>query len=412
MANFTYTAKKMDGQIKTGSASANDRTELAHLLRAQGYMLTSAEEEGGSASSGSGSLKRLVARLTNFRGIPLVDKIMFTRNLAVMIGAGLPINRALTVLQEQTQNAKFKVIIGDVATNIQGGKSFAECVSRHPDAFSEIYVSMVRIGETAGNLETVLNGLADQMKKDYDIISRVKGAMMYPGVIFSVMIIIGYLMMTLVVPKLTATFKDTGATLPASTQFIIFMSDVMMNYWYLAIAAAGGFIFGIRATLKTQWGIKNFDALVLKMPVIKGLSQKLNSARFCRTLGILVDSGVPIVKALEILSKTLSNYFFSESLTTASTEIQKGKTLYESLKKYNKLYPPLVIQMIAVGEETGSLTKVLSRLAEFYEDEVNSITKNMSTIIEPVMMVIIGTGVGFFAISMITPMYSVMDSIK
>lgn len=412
MPNFTYTAKKMDGQIKTGSISANDRIELAHILRAEGYMLTSAEEEGKSSSINSESLQNITAKLTSFRGIPLVDKIMFTRNLAVMIGSGLAINRALTVLKEQTTNAKFKVAIADVAFNIQGGKSFADCISKHPNAFSEIYISMVRIGETAGNLEAVLNGLADQMKKDYDIISRVKGAMMYPGVIFSVMIIIGYLMMTLVVPKLTATFKDTGATLPASTQFIIFMSDVMMNYWYIAIAGAIGLIFGFRAMLKTPWGIKNFDALILKLPVIKGLSQKLNSARFCRTLGILVDSGVPIVKALEILSKTLSNYFFSTSLINASTEIQKGKTLFDSLKKYDTLYPPLVIQMIAVGEETGSLTKVLSRLAEFYEDEVNSITKNMSTIIEPIMMVIIGTGVGFFALSMITPMYSVMDNIK
>ncbi len=398
--------------MKKGILSANDRIELAHMLRAEGYSLTSAIEEGKPASFNSDSVKNFVAKLISFRGIPLVDKIMFTRNLAVMIGAGLPINRALTVLQQQTENAKFKVVIGDVAFNIQGGKSFADCVSRHPQAFSEIYVSMVRIGETAGNLESVLNGLADQMKKDYDIISRVKGAMMYPGVIFSVMIIIGYLMMTLVVPKLTATFKDTGATLPASTEFIIFMSDVMMNYWYIAIAGVIGLIVGVRAVLKTQWGIKNFDALVLKLPVIKGLSQKLNSARFCRTLGILVDSGVPIVKALEILSKTLSNYFFSQSLMETSVEIQKGKTLFDSLKKHDKLYPPLVIQMIAVGEETGSLTKVLSRLAEFYEDEVNNITKNMSTIIEPVMMVIIGTGVGFFAISMITPMYSVMDGIK
>ena len=408
---FTYTAKSMDGQVKSGVLAAKDKVELAHLLRAQGYMLTLAQEEGEAGAASAGAANRFIGKITGFRGISLIDKIMFTRNLAVMIGAGLAINRALAVLAEQTENKKFKDVIAQVATGIQGGKSFADCIGRHPAAFSEIYVAMIRIGETAGNLESVLNGLADQMKKDYDVVSRVRGALMYPGVIFTVMIIIGYLMMILVVPKLTATFKDLGADLPASTAFVIFLSDFMLNYWYLAVGGAAAFIWGLRAALKTPWGKKNFDALILKMPVIKGLSQKMNSARFCRTLGILIDSGVPIVKALEILSKTLSNHFFSESLVTASSEIQKGRTLYESLRRYGKLYPPLVTQMIAVGEETGSLTKVLSRLADFYEDEVNNLTKNMSTIIEPVMMVFIGAAVGFFALSMITPMYSVLDNI-
>jgi len=185
----------------------------------------------------------------------------------------------------------------------------------------------------------------------------------------------------------------------------------MLNYWYLALAGVIGLVWGVRFLLKTQGGKKGFDTLVLRIPVIKGLSRKLNSARMCRTLGVLIDSGVPIVKALEILSRTLSNHFFSESLYRASLDIQKGKTLYESLKKHHKLYPPLVTQMIAVGEETGSLTKVLSKLADFYEEEVNNVTKNLSTIIEPVMMVFIGVAVGFFALSMITPMYSVMDSV-
>ncbi len=407
---FTYTAKSMDGQVKSGVLAAKDKVELAHLLRAQGFMLTVAREEGEAGAQG-GAASGFMDKIAGFRGISLIDKIMFTRNLAVMIGAGLALNRALSVLQEQTENKKFKDIIAEVATGIQRGKSFAECIGRHPAAFSDIYVAMVRIGETAGNLESVLNGLADQMKKDYEVVSRVKGALMYPGVIFTVMIIIGYLMMILVVPKLTATFSELGAKLPASTAFVIFLSDFLLNYWYVAVGGIVALIYGLRATLKTPWGKKNFDAAVLKMPVIKGLSRKMNSARFCRTLGILIDSGVPIVKALEILSKTLSNHFFSESLVTASAEIQKGKTLYESLKKYGKLYPPLVTQMIAVGEETGSLTKVLSRLAEFYEDEVNNLTKNMSTIIEPIMMVIIGAAVGFFALSMITPMYSVLDNI-
>lgn len=409
MPIFTYAARAMDGQIKTGAQEAKDKEDLAHILREQGFMLTSAEE--GKEAGGMAAISKTIEKFSFFRGISLEAKLMFTRNLAVMIGAGLALNKALSVLQEQTENKKFKEIIGDIAENVQGGKPFSECMAKHPSAFPDLYVNMVRIGETAGNLEEVLNSMADQMKKDHDVISRVRGALMYPGVIFCVMLIVGYLMMILVVPKLAATFADIGAELPASTKVLILLSNIMLHYWYLALAGVIALIFGVRIALKTESGKKGFDALILRLPVIKGLSRKLNSARMCRTLGILVDSGVPIVKALEILSKTLSNHYFSQSLYQASLEIQKGKTMYESLKGYTTLYPPLVTQMIAVGEETGSLTKVLSKLADFYEDEVNNLTKNLSTIIEPVMMVVIGTGVGFFALSMITPMYSVMNNI-
>ena len=409
MPKFLYTARAVDGEIRSGSQEAKDREDLAHILRAQGVIMTSADEEGSVIKSSA--LGKMLRGAKPFRGVSLVDKIMFTRNLAVMIGAGLALNKALSVLEEQSENQKLKAIIAEVANNVQAGKAFSECIAAHPDAFPDLYVNMVRIGETAGNLEEVLNGLANQMKKDHDIVSRVRGALMYPAVIFTVMLLVGYLMMILVVPKLAATFMDIGAELPASTKVLIFLSNVMLNYWYFVIGGAVGLIYAMRLALRTASGKKGLDALILRLPIIKGLSRKLNSARLCRTLGILVDSGVPIVKALEILAKTLSNHYFSESLSTAALEIQKGKTLFESLKKYKGLYPPLVVQMIAVGEETGSLTKVLTKLAEFYEDEVNELTKNLSTIIEPIMMVVIGAGVGFFALSMITPMYSVMDNI-
>ena len=404
---FTYTARALDGQIKSGTEEAKDREELGHLLRAQGYVLTSASSDDEKKKND------ILGGLANIfhRKISLVDKIMFTRNLAVMIGAGLALNKALETLKEQVESQKLKFIIGQVAENVQSGKPFSESLSHYPEAFSNLFVNMVRIGETAGNLEDVLNNLADQMKKDYDVVSRVRGALMYPGVIMCVMVLVGYLMMILVVPQLSATFKELGGELPASTKFVIWLSENLKSYWYVFAGGVGIFIYVFRRALKTEAGKRIFDSLVLKLPVLKNLSKKMNSARFCRTLGILIDSGVPIVKALEILSKTLSNHYFSKSLEHAALEIQKGRTLFDSLKQYADLYPPLVTQMVAVGEETGSLTKVLARLADFYEDEVNNLTKNLSTIIEPIMMVIIGAAVGFFAISMITPMYSVMDNI-
>jgi len=405
---FTYTAKSMDGQKKSGAMEAKDKNDLAALLRKDGYFLTSILDKGAKKSFDLGAI---TAKLSSIRSISLVEKIMFTRNLAVMIGAGLALNKALGVLQVQTQSQKFKRIIGQIADNVQSGKPFSESLSEHPSAFSNLFVNMVKIGETAGNLEEVLNNLADQMKKDHDIVSRVKGALTYPAVILAVMLLIGYLMMVMVVPKLAATFEDLGTELPSSTKFLIFMSEIMTNYWYMALAGVIGLVYSFKILLKTEFGKKLFDSLVLRMPVISGLSKKMNSARFCRTLSTLIDSGVPIVEALKILSHTLTNHFFSESLKNAALDIQKGKTLFSSMESYGNIYPPLVTQMIAVGEETGSLTTVLVKLADFYEEEVNNTTKNLSSIIEPIIMVFIGGAVGFFALSMITPMYSVMDGI-
>src|SRR3990167_743527 len=401
---FTYSAKSIDGQIKSGKQEAKDKEELAAALRSQGFFLMSVED--GSEKKRF-DISALLAKLNFFQKISLVERIMFTRNLAVMIGAGLALNRALTVLKMQTTSKKFQAIIAQISDDIQAGKPFSESLNRHPNVFPDLYVSMVKIGETAGNLEEVLNNLAEQMKKDHDIVSRVKGALIYPAVI----LIVGYLMMTIVVPKLSAVFLELGADLPLSTKILITMSDIMKNYLYLA---AGGAVVGVylfRMFIKTSFGKRRLDELILKMPVNKNLSKQLNSARFCRTLSTLVDSGVPIVKALEILAHTMTNTLFSDSLKNAAEEIQKGKTLFNAMEKYSGLYPPLVTQMVAVGEETGSLTKVLIKLADFYEEEVNNITKNLSTIIEPVLMVIIGAAVGFFAISMITPMYNVMNNI-
>ncbi|MEK7520309.1 MAG: type II secretion system F family protein, partial [Patescibacteria group bacterium] len=268
MPTFIYTAKSIDGQIKSGTVEAKDQTELAHTLRADGYILTSVEEDGVHHAARAGAF----ARLGSFRGVPLVERMIFTRNLAVMIGAGLALNRALTTLGEQTTNRKLKDIVSRIAEGVQEGKPFSECIAKYPAAFSELYVSMVRVGETAGNLEEVLNNLAEQMKKDHDIVSKVRGAMIYPGVIFVIMIMIGYLMMVLVVPKLADVFKDVGAELPASTKLIMLLSDIAINYWYAALAGVIGLVFGVRAALKTAVGKQAFDAFVLKAPIIKGLS--------------------------------------------------------------------------------------------------------------------------------------------
>ncbi len=402
MPKFLYKIRNKEGEIKTGIQEAKTDKDLAHALAGQGYSVISLKE----------SKKKEKKQITfSFGSVSLVEKMIFTKNLSVMIGSGLALAKALDVLAEQTKSEKFKKIIKSISSDIQKGEQLGVSMSKHKTVFPDLYVNMIKVGETAGNLKEVLLSLAEQMKKDHEIISRVKGALMYPGIILTAMLGIGSLMMVIVVPSLAATFKDIGAELPASTQFIISLSDFLVNYWYIALILIAVLAYAFKLALKTETGKKIFDGLLLKTPVFGNLSRQLNSARFARTFTTLVDAGVSIVDALDIVSSTLTNYFFSESLKKAAKEIQKGRQLNEALKDYNAIYPPLVIQMIEVGEETGALTKVLVELAEFYEEEVDNVTKNMSTIIEPILMVFIGAGVGFFAISMITPMYSMLDNI-
>jgi len=399
---FFYKIRTKEGEIKSGIQEAKSDKDLAHVLIEQGYSVISLSE----------SEKKKRKQITfSFGSIPLVEKMVFTKNLSVMIGSGLALSKALNVLAEQTKNEKFKKIIKSISSDIQKGEQLGTSMSKYKSVFPDLYVNMVKVGETAGNLKEVLLSLAEQMKKDHEIISRVKGALMYPGIILTAMLGIGSLMMVIVVPSLAATFNDLGAELPATTQFVISLSDFLVNYWYIALIILIVFAYGLKLALKTESGKKIFDRILLKLPVFGNLSRELNSARFARTFTTLVDAGVPMVDALDIVSSTLTNYFFSESLKKAAKEIQKGRQLNEALKDYDGIYPPLVIQMVEVGEETGALTKVLSELAEFYEEEVDNVTKNMSTIIEPILMVFIGAAVGFFAISMITPMYSMLDSI-
>jgi len=399
---FLYKARTPEGEIKTGIQEAKTDKDLAHALIGQGYNIVSLDEAG----------KKEKKQITfSFGSVSLVEKMIFTKNLSVMIGSGLSLAKALDVLAEQTKSEKFRKIINSISSDIQKGEQLGVSMSKYKTVFPDLYVNMIKVGETAGNLKEVLLSLAEQMKKDHDIISRVKGALMYPGIILTAMLGIGTLMMIVVVPSLARTFDDLGAELPASTQFVINLSDFLVNYWYVALIGLVVLGYLSRMILRTQGGKKIFDGLLLKMPVFGNLSRELNSARFARTFSTLIDAGVSIVDALDIVSSTLTNYHFARSLKNASKEIQKGRQLNEVLKDYGKIYPPLVVQMVEVGEETGALTKVLSELAEFYEEEVDNVTKNMSTIIEPILMVFIGAAVGFFAISMITPMYSMLDNI-
>ncbi len=408
MPKFKYKAKKITGEETEGFSEAADRFELARDLRKEGFILISSGEEG-KAGSKKGSI--LTAILAIFGRISLSEKMIFSRNLAVMLSAGLPISRALTALGRQTKNTKFQKVLAGLGADLQKGEPFSVALSRYPDVFSDLFSAMVSAGERTGKLPETLNLISQQLERDLTLSRRVKGALMYPAVIIVAMVGIGILMMIFVVPTLIGVFKDLNVKLPLSTRAIIYISNLFINHGILmalGVLTLIGIIFWASRTAK---GKKLIDTVFLHIPFFSELIKKMNSSRTTRTLSSLLSSGVDVTEAFDVTKNVLQNNYYKEVLNKAKAEIQKGSPIARVFVEAENLYPSLVGEMVAVGEETGQLPNMLLRLADFYEEEVGETTKNLTTIIEPILMIFIGAIVGFFAISMIQPMYSMMGGI-
>ena len=409
MPTYLYKAKTEKGETKAGIREARSEEDLAHILRENGLILIASEvaetrEKGGAANFFENLLTRV-------RGVPLKEKMMFAKHLSVMIKAGVSLDSSLQILAKQTNNYKFKEIIKDLSSQIRKGVSFSYALSNYPNVFDNLFVSMVKVGEVSGTLEEVLRLLAEQMRKEDQLRSRVKGAMTYPAVILIAIAGIGIFMMVSVVPKLMTTFEELNVELPLTTRIIIKAAIFFQHYLVFGIIFVVIGIFCFRLIYKIKKIKSKFHLIYLKLPIFGEIIKKVNSARFARTTSSLIEAGVDLVKTLYIASDTLTNICFKNSLISAAEQIKKGKAFSYALSNYPHLYPPMVLQMVKVGEETGTLADSLKTLAEFYEEEVNNITKNLSSIIEPLLMIIIGTAVGFFAVSMIQPIYSIMSGI-
>lgn len=406
MPIFKYVIRDRDGNESEGEMQAANRLELARNLRAEGNIVLSVKEL--KKGSHSNFIQNLVAKLNR---VSLKEKIIFGSNLSAMIDAGLTLSRALGVMERQTKNPKLRNIIKDLIKDVDSGKTFSKGLSRYPNIFPPIFISMVRAGEESGNLPKSLKIVSEQMMKTYELRRKIKSAMIYPIIVVTVIIVIGILMMIYLVPTLSATFKDLGAELPLSTQIIISTSEFLQNN--ILIFLIGVFILGASfwRILKTKKGKKIFSFTLLHLPAIKGIVKQSNAALTMRTLSSLVSAGVGLVHGLEITSDVVQNPYYVEILQNAQKQIQKGSTLASQFTASEEYYPAFVAEMVQVGEETGKLSEMLLKGAEFYEGEVDAVTKNLSTIVEPVLMVVIGIAVGFFAISMIQPLYSLSDII-
>ncbi len=406
MPKYFYVAKSMGGQEKTGEVEAKDEHQLAKILHQEGYTLISAESAKGKEHSG------FSISLPFINGVSLKEKLFFTRNLRVMISAGISLPRSLRTLAEVSNNKTFKKTLLEIIEDINKGQNFSSALVKYPKIFSNLFCNLIKAGEESGTMEDSLKNLTLQMERQHDLKSKITGAMMYPAVIIVAMLGIGILMMVMVIPKLAETFRDLGADLPLTTRIVMGSGDFMVQKWYLVVSTIIILAVVLRIALGTKSGKRVFDRISLKIPIISPLVQKTNSAYTTRTIGSLLSSGVPVTNALEITSGVLGNVYFQEALSKSAEKVRKGEKLSAALKSFGNLYPSMVIQMLEVGEETGETSDILQKLADFYEEEVTSATKNMSSIIEPILMLIIGGAVGFFAISMLQPIYGVMGNIK
>jgi type IV pilus assembly protein PilC len=407
MTKFEVKVLNKYGQQEDKIIEADDKSAVFSSLKRDGLRLVSLNEKTKSRGINL-NFKELNER---FSTVKERDKILFARNLGAMIEAGLPVSRAIFVIKKQTKNPKFNAILGNIEINIKKGNSISSSLSKHSQTFPNIFVSMVKAGEEGGSLTDSLKTVADQMEKVYLLKKKIKGALMYPGIILSAVFIIGILMLTFVVPTLTETFKELDIDLPLSTRIVILVSDFMKNHTIVFMGSLIILIISFYLYIKTPKGKRNLDFVLLRTPLISELVKETNAARTARTLSALLSSGVEVVSALSITREVIQNSYYKDVLKESEEKVQKGITLSEIFSEHDDVYPIFISEMISVGEETGKLSDMLSRVALFYEEDIDQKTKNMSTIIEPFLMIFIGIIVGFFALAMITPTYSLVDGL-
>ncbi|HCC69330.1 MAG TPA: pilus assembly protein PilC [Nitrospiraceae bacterium] len=398
---FQWSGKTIKGTIQSGEMAANSKEEVVAYLRRQRIAPTVVSPKpkplfqlpfGGKAKD--------------------KDIVIFTRQFATMIDAGLPLVHALEILSKQTENKALAKVISEVKADVESGATYTDALKRHPKMFNELYVNMVAAGETGGILDTILNRLASYIEKAMKLKKKVKGAMVYPSVIITVAIIVIIVIMVAVVPVFAQMFAQLGGILPLPTMIIVGLSDFLGGIGGLIIL--GAIIASVIALIqfrKTQGGKKIIDSILLKLPVFGILLKKVAVAKFTRTLGTLVSSGVPILDGLEITAKTAGNKVIEGAVIDVRKKVSEGKTLAEPLTAA-KVFPPMVSQMIAVGESTGALDNMLSKIADFYDDEVDDAVANLTAMLEPVIMVFLGATIGFIVVAMYLPIFKLITLVQ
>jgi len=399
MPTYTYTARAVNGELKTATIDAPSREEVVAQLRRQRMSVVKVDEEAAAKKSKTkGSIK-------------MRDIVIFTRQFSTMINAGLPLVQALDILAKQTENKVLSEVTRAVVFDVESGHTVADALAKHPNAFSDLYVNMVAAGEAGGILDTILMRLATFMEKNDALVRKVKGAMIYPGVIMSVAVIAICVLLIFVIPVFETMFGSVGLALPLPTRVVIGLSRFLKGYWWLIGGGIAGSFVMVKRYYATPSGKLLIDKAMLKVPVLGDVLRKSAVSRFTRTLGTLISSGVSILDGLEITAKTAGNRVIQDAIMASRASIAGGDTIAAPLQK-SAVFPPMVISMIAVGEQTGGLDEMLSKIADFYDEEVDAAVSGLLSLLEPVMIVFLGVVVGGMVVAMYLPIFDMINAVQ
>jgi type IV pilus assembly protein PilC len=394
MTSFMYTARDARGELKSATVEAPSREEAISQLKKQRLNVIKMDEATKRKKPGK---------------VPTRQIVIFTRQFSTMINAGLPLVQALTILAEQSEDANLKEITKQVVFDVESGNTVADALRKHPGAFTELYVNMVAAGEAGGILDTILMRLAVFMEKNDALVRKVKGAMIYPGVIMGVAAIAITVLLVFVIPTFQKMFAEAGIPLPLPTRIVIGLSQALQSYWWAVVLAIGAAVFALKNYYATSGGQLTIDRLMLKAPVLGDVLRKSAVSRFTRTLGTLIGSGVSILDGLEITAKTSGNRVIQDAIMESRASIAGGETISAPLKK-SQVFPPMVISMINVGEQTGGLDEMLTKIADFYDEEVDAAVSGLLSLMEPVMIVFLGIVVGGMVVAMYLPIFDMVSA--
>jgi type IV pilus assembly protein PilC len=398
MPTYTYTARDAKGELKTATIDAASREDVVQQLRRLRMNVVKVEEQSKSKQKTGGS-------------VSMRDIVIFTRQFSTMINSGLPLVQALDILSKQSENKALQAVTRQIVFDVESGHTVADALAKHPKAFSDLYVNMVAAGEAGGILDTILMRLATFMEKNDALVRKVKGAMIYPGVIMSVAAIAISVLLIFVIPVFQNMFASVALVLPLPTRIVIGLSAFLKGYWWaIGISGVAGF-FGLKKYYATSAGQLVIDRLLLHFPVLGDVLRKSAVSRFTRTLGTLISSGVSILDGLEITAKTAGNRVIQDAIMASRSSIAGGDTISAPLAKSN-VFPPMVISMISVGEQTGGLDEMLSKIADFYDEEVDSAVSGLLSLLEPVMIVFLGVVVGGMVVAMYLPIFDMVNAVQ
>lgn len=406
MGQFSYSARDKTGAIVKGTTFAADRPAVAASLNQKGLTPILVKEVAAKAS-GKGLLAGGLAFADR---VSLQDKVIFSRQFATMINAGVPIVQSLNILQEQSESKKLKATVAAVGKQVEGGSTLAAALAAHPDVFNAIYVNMVKAGESGGILDQVLDRLATQQEKDAEVVSKVRSAMIYPAVITTATVSAFVFLMTVIVPKLSSIFENAGAELPWYTKLMLTISGFLVHDWYIMLGVMVAAVVMFIRWHKTTAGKRAIDLMMLKAPVFGPILVKVNVARFARTFGSLMASGISVLDAINSTKSALGSSVYQDELAEVAVKVKNGRPMSEHIRA-SKHFPAIVGQMLSVGEETGQMDVILLKLADFYEKEVDTVVSGITSIIEPILIIVLGGMVGFIVISVFGPISSIGSSV-